>query len=60
MLPEARVYMKSYVGQTKWMYFLIKDKNLLKNIMLFVIKSALILTKIDIEPVYSKNFRKSK
>ena len=31
MLPKARAYSNSYVGQTKCMYFWIKDKNLLKK-----------------------------
>ena len=26
MLPKAIAYVKSYDGQTKWMYFLIKDE----------------------------------
>ena len=28
MLPKTRTYVKSYDGQTKWMYFLIKDDGL--------------------------------
>ena len=36
-------YVKGYGGQTKWMYFLIEDHDLLKSIILFGIKSALIL-----------------
>ena len=31
MLPKARAYVKSYDGQTKWMYFLIEDDNLLEK-----------------------------
>ena len=31
MLPKVRAYRKGYVGQTKWMYFRIKDKNLVKK-----------------------------
>ena len=27
MLPKMRVYVKSYDGQTKWMYFLIEDSD---------------------------------
>ena len=42
MLPKTSAYVKSYDGQTKWMYFLIEDDELLKNIILFGIKSALI------------------
>ena len=33
---------KSCNGQTKWMYFLIEDKDSLENIIIFGIKSALI------------------
>ena len=29
MLPKTCTYVKSYDGQTKWMYFLIEDDNLL-------------------------------
>ena len=32
MLPETSVYVKIYVGQTKWMYFLIEDDDLLGKI----------------------------
>ena len=31
MLPKTTVYVKSYDGQTKWMYFLIKDNDLLEK-----------------------------
>ena len=31
MLPKAKAYVKSYDGQTKWMYFLIEDDNLLEK-----------------------------
>ena len=31
MLPETRTYVKSYDGQTKWMYFLMEDDNLLEK-----------------------------
>ena len=31
MLPETSIYVKSYDGQTKWMYFLIEDDDLLKK-----------------------------
>ena len=42
MLPKTSAYVKSYDGQTKWMFFLIEDEDLLKNIIRFGIKSALI------------------
>ena len=31
MLPKTSAYVKSYDGQTKWMYFLIEDDDLLKK-----------------------------
>ena len=31
MLPKTRAYVKSYDGQTKWMYFLIVDDDLLEK-----------------------------
>ena len=31
MLPKTSFYLKSYDGQTKWMYFLIENDNLLEK-----------------------------
>ena len=31
MLPKTIAYVKTYDGQTKWMYFLIEDDNLLEK-----------------------------
>ena len=31
MLPKTNAYVKSYDGQTKWMYFLIEDDYLLEK-----------------------------
>ena len=31
MLPKTSAYVKSYKGQTKWMYFLIENDDLLKK-----------------------------
>ena len=31
MLPKTSAYEKSYDGQTKWMYFLIEDDDLLQK-----------------------------
>ena len=42
MLPKRSPYVKSYDGQTKWMYYFIEEDDLLKNITLFGIESALI------------------
>ena len=42
MLPKTSANVKRYDGQTKWMYFLIEDDELLKNVILFGLKTALI------------------
>ena len=39
-LPKTSKYVKSYDGQTKWMYFLIEDGALLEK--RYTIRSALI------------------
>ena len=31
MLPKTNAYVKSYDGQTKWMYFFIEDGDLLEK-----------------------------
>ena len=31
MLPKARAYVKSYEGQTEWMYYLNEDDDLLEK-----------------------------
>ena len=31
MLPKTSAYVKRYYGQTKWMYFLIEDDDLLEK-----------------------------
>ena len=54
MLRITSAYVKSNV-QTKWMYFLIEDDDLI----LSRIKSALI-QKNDSEPLYNKTFLKTK
>ena len=43
MLSKASAYVKRYIGQTKWIYFLIEDDDLLG---LFRIKPVL-TTKMD-------------
>ena len=49
MLPKTSTYVKSYDGQTKWLYFLIKDDD----------KVSLDIKKeFDSEPVYNKTFWK--
>ena len=49
MLPKTSTYVKSYDGQTKWLYFLIKDDDKV---------SVDIKKEFDSEPVYNKTFWK--
>ena len=42
---KNKIHVKRYVGETKWMYFLIEDNELLKNIMIFGKNSAIVLKK---------------
>ena len=35
MLPKRSAYVKSYDGQTKWMYFLIEDNDVLEKHNIF-------------------------
>ena len=61
MLPKTRAYVKSYDGQTKWMWFLIEEDNLLKKYNTIWDKvSADIKKEFDRKPAYNKNFWKSK
>ena len=57
MLPKTSAYAKSYDGQTKWMYFLIKDDDLLEKYNITWDKvSTDIKKEFDSELVYNKNF----
>ena len=61
MLPKTSAYVKSYDGQTKWMYFLIEDDDLLETYNTIWDKvSAYIKKELDSEPVYNKEFSKTK
>ena len=61
MLPKTTTYVKSYDGQTKWMYFLIKYNNLLEKYTTICDKpSANIKKEFDREPAYNKLFLKIK
>ena len=42
ILPKMSTYIKSYDGGIKWMYFLIEDKELFKNITIFGIKLTIV------------------
>ena len=52
LLPKTSAYVKRYDRQTKWMYFLIKDDDLLE-------KYNAIKKEFDSKPVYNKTFLKT-
>ena len=58
VLPKRTAYMKSYDEQTKWMYFLIEDDDLLEQCKTIV--SADVRKEFDSESVYNKNYLKTK
>ena len=61
MLTKTSPYVKSYDDQTKWMYFLIVDDDLLKKYNTIWDKvSADIKKEFDSKPVYNKSFLKAK
>ena len=54
MLPKTSAYVKSHDGQTKWMYFLIEDDDLLKKCNAIWDKVISDIKKeSDSEPVYN-------
>ena len=62
MLPKTSAYVKSYDGQTKWMYFLIEDDDLLEkyNTIWDKVSADIKKKEFDSEPVYDKEFFKTK
>ena len=61
MLPKTSPYVKNYDGQTKLMYFFIKDDDLLEKYNTIWDKvSADIKKQFDSEPAYNKIFLKIK
>ena len=61
ILPKTSTYVKSYDGQTKWVYFFIADDDLLKKYNTIWNKvSANIAKEFDSKPVYNKEFLKAK
>ena len=61
ILPKTSTYVKSYHGQTKWIYVLIEDDDLLEKCNTFWDKlSADIKKEFDSEPVYNKEFLTTK
>ena len=60
-LSKTSAYLKSYDGQTKWMYFLIEYDDLLEKYSTICVKvSADIKKEFHSEPVYNKEFLKTK
>ena len=60
MLPKTSSYVKSYYGQIKWIYFLIKDDNLLEIYNTILDKVSPDIKKIDNKLVCDKTFLKTK
>ena len=58
-LPKASRYVKSYNGQTKWMYFLIEDDDLLEKYNTICDKASTnVKIEFDSEPAYNKKILK--
>ena len=57
MLLTTSAYVKSYDGQTKWIYFLIEYDHIFKRVVMFGIKSELTLKR---ETAYKELFWKTK
>ena len=61
MLPKTSSYLKRQDGQTKWMYLLIVDDDLLQKYNTIWDKvSTNIKKEFDSKPVYNKNYLKTK
>ena len=61
MLPKTSAYVKSYDEQTKWMYFLTEDDDLLEKYNTIWDKVCDDIKKeFDSEPAYNKEFFKTK
>ena len=61
ILPKTSAYVKSYDGQTNWVYFLIKDDDLLEKYYTnWDNVSAEIKKEFDSEAIYNKEILKTK
>ena len=59
MLPKPSAEVKSYDGQTKWMYFMIENDDLLEKYNFIWDRLSTDTKKeLDSEPVYTKIIRK--
>ena len=60
MLPKTRAYVKTYDGQAKWMYFLIKDDALLQKYNIIWDKTSWYKKReCDNEPAYDQKIFKT-
>ena len=61
MLPKTSANVRTYDGQTKWMYFLIENNDFLeKYSTIWDNIGSDIKTEFDSKPVYNKNVLKTK
>ena len=61
MLPKTSAYAKCYDGQTKWIYLLIEDDDLLEKVnTIWDNLSADIKEELDSKPVFNKKVLKTK
>ena len=61
MLPKTRAYVKGYDWQTKWMYFLIEDDDLVeKSNAIWYKVSADVKEEFACKPIYNKKILKIK
>ena len=58
MLPKKSACVKSYDGQTKWVYFLTENDDLLEKYTIWDEIRAYIKKEFDSEPVYNEFFLK--
>ena len=56
MLPKTSTHVKSYDGQTKWMYCLFEDGDLTEKYNIWDKVSTDIKKKFDSDPVYNNFF----
>ena len=61
MIPKTSAYVKSYDGQSKWIYFLTEDVDLMEKYNTILDKvNAGIKKEFDSKPVYNKKILKTK
>ena len=57
MLPETSAYVKSYDGETKWIYFYIEDDEVLEkyNSIWYKVSNS-IMEELNCKSIYNKRF----